>query len=271
MALLFFNSCSLKPVSKHKNSVYDAAHDLKLDVYSPRKADKPKEVLIFIHGGNWRSGKKSLYRFFGKGMARKGIVSVVIQYRLSPLTDYDGMAKDAALAVKWVKENISSYKGDSTKLFISGHSAGAHLAALIVTDKHYFKDLNMENPIKGTILIDAFGLDMHKYLTVSQNPKDSIYYPIFSKNPETWKKASPIFHLRKDMPPFLMFVGTKTYPAIKMTTDYFLKALQPYQPNTPLIEVNGKRHAGMIFQFYNPRKKAYKDVLGFIKETSEKK
>src|ERR1041385_3456178 len=100
-ALLFFSHCSIKPVFKKRNIVYDAGHQLALDVYAPRHAKGPKPVLVFIHGGNWSRGHKSIYKFFGKGMARKGIIGVVIDYRQMPSTDYKGMATDAAASIKW--------------------------------------------------------------------------------------------------------------------------------------------------------------------------
>lgn len=267
MGLLFFSRCSIKPVFKKRNIVYDAEHKLALDVYAPRHSKEPKPVLVFIHGGNWAHGHKKLYRFFGKGMARKGLVSVVIDYRLAPNADYKGMATDAARSIKWVKEHISAYGGDSTKIFVSGHSAGGHLAALVATDDSYFKSLGMPQPLKGSILIDPFGTDMYTYLRISQAPQDSAYYyPVFTSNPEVWKKASPVFHLHNGMPPFLLFVGGNTYPAIAYGTNQLQTALIPYQPDVKLIPVKRKHHVGMIFQFINPGNKAYKEILEFIRQ-----
>lgn len=267
ISLSFILLCSCAVV-KNKNIVYYAERNLKLDVYSPKKVDKPKEVLVFMHGGNWVRGKKSIYPFLGKGFAKKNIVTVIVNYRLSPKGTNDSMATNAALAVKWVKENISLYNGDTNHIFISGHSAGAQLAALIATDNTYFKKLNMQNPIKGTILIDPFGLDMYTYLT-HYHGRDSLYYPVFSNNPETWKKATPSFYFNKEMPPFLILLGTKTNDVIIKGSYDFLKALQPYQPNTKLILVKGKRHVGMIFQFLNRRVKSYKDIIDFIHQESK--
>ncbi len=262
--LMILSSCSIKPVSKSKNNTYSSVYNLQLDVYAPRKIKDPKKVLVFVYGGNWIHGKKSLYRFFGKGMARKGIICVVLNYRLSPRTDITGMADDVATAVKWVKTNCASFHGDTNNLFISGHSAGGHLAAMVATDNRYFEKLHMKNPIKGTILIDAFGLDMYKYLTVSKSPKDSIYKPTFTHDTSYWKKTSPIYYLNKHTPPFLLFVGGKTYPVIKQLNEVFYTELKKYQPNAPLIIVKGKSHVPMIFQFYNPGAKPYKPMIEFM-------
>lgn len=264
--LIVLSSCA---VQKTKNIVYNTQHDLKLDVYSPKKVDKPKQVLVFIHGGNWVRGNKSIYKFFGKRFAEKGIVTVIINYRLSSNATYDSLATNSAMAVKWVKQNITTYKGDTNKIFISGHSAGGHLAALIATDDSYFEKQNIKNPVRGTILIDAFGLDMYTYLSNNKSDYRKRYYSLFSEEPSIWKKGSPIFYLKKDMPPFLMFVGTKTVPVIIQGSNSFLKALQPYYPETKLIEVKGKHHVGMIFQFLNRRKTAYKEIIDFMDKESK--
>ncbi len=261
---LLMSACSIKPVSKTKNVTYNARHNLQLDVYTPRKIKEPKKVLIFVHGGNWIHGKKSIYPFFGKGMARKGIIGVVINYRLSPATNNEGMATDVAEAVKWVKENCSSFGGDPGSLYISGHSAGAQLAALVATDDRYFEKLGIKNPIKGTVLIDAFGLDMYRYFSLSKNENDTMYRRVFSNDPATWKKASPAYHLSKSMPPFIIFMGGKTYPVIKQMNEAFYAEAVKYQPATPFIIVKRKRHVPMIFQFINPGARAYKQILSFM-------
>lgn len=263
-AVLLFSACSIKPVSKTKNVTYSARQNLLLDVYAPRKIKEPKKVVIFVHGGNWIHGKKSIYPFFGKGMARKGIIGVVINYRLSPATNNEGMATDVAEAVKWVKDHCSSFGGDSGNIYISGHSAGGQLAALVATDNSYFEKLGMKNPIKGTILIDAFGLDMYRYFSLSKSENDTMYKRIFSNDPATWKKTSPAYHLSKAMPPFIIFMGNKTYPVIKQINQEFYADVVKYQPATQFIIVKRKHHVGMIFQFINPGAKPYKYILEFM-------
>lgn len=262
--LLLCTACSIKPVAKTKNVTYDTAHHLQLDVYAPRKIKAPKKILVFVHGGNWIHGKKSIYRFYGKGMARKGIIGVVVNYRLSPYTNYEGMANDVAAAVAWVKVNCKTIGGDTNNIYISGHSAGGQIAALVATDNSYFKKQHVVNPIKGTVLIDAFGLDMYRYFTVSENPKDTMYKRVFSNDPATWKKASPAYHLKKEMPPFLMFLGGKTYPVIKQVNNEFYNEVLKYQPATKLFIVKGKHHVSMVFQFISPYAKAYRHILEFM-------
>ena len=262
--LSLLSSCSIKPVSKTKNVSFSKNTNMLLDVYALRKSKTPRKILVFVYGGNWMHGKKSIYRFFGKGMARKGIVCVVLNYRLSPGANINDMATDVSEAVKWTQDNAASFKGDPNNIYISGHSAGGHLAAMMATDNSYFETLNMSNPIKGTVLIDAFGLDMYSYLKISKNPKDSIYIPTFTNNPANWKKYSPIYHLKNETPPFLMFVGGKTYPVIKQLNAEFYQEQKKHQPGLEVITVKRKKHVPMIFQFVNPGAKSYKHILSFM-------
>lgn len=263
-------SCSFKRVSKTKNIVYEPNHQLKLDVFSPLKSSVRGDVIIFIHGGNWRTGNKSIYRFVGKGFARKGITAVIINYRLSNKTTYPGMAADAAAAVKWTKENISKYKGDAGKIFLSGHSAGGNIAALLATDTRYFDSLKLNNPIKGVILIDAFGLDMNSYLKKQAGLfRDTIYYRAFTNDSLGWQDGSPAYHLREDMPRFLMLVSEKTYPFIMEDNLEFYYKLKEYQLNARLKLFKNRRHTRMITQFRNPHNKGYDLITEFLDEITK--
>lgn len=262
--VLLFSSCSRFYVNQKKDIEYNAEQKLKLDVYTPKKKTKElRNVLVFIHGGNWMNGSKSLYDFFGRGMAGKGIITVVIDFRQYPAANSE-MAMDAARSVKWVKENITAYGGDTNKIYVSGHSAGAQLAALISTDNSYFDALKIKNPIKGCVLIDAFGLDMYTYLKKEEQYRHEEYRTMFSKDEEQWKKSSPIYHLHEEMPKFIVFVGGKTYPNIIDGSNSFFTEVKKYQSDAQLIKVPRKRHTGMIFSYANPRKKAYRQLLQFM-------
>jgi acetyl esterase/lipase len=260
------NSCG---ISKYKNVTYlpaDAAaktEDLKLDIFTPKQTGHKKDVFIFLYGGGWSNGRKSLYKFLGKRMARKDVVGVVMDYPLSPKANYNDMAIASAKAVKWVKENISQYGGDPDRIFISGHSAGGHLATLISVREKYFESIGLKDPIKGVILIDAAGLDMYKYLTEDSGSR---YMTAFTKDPVQWKEASPIYHLHKGVPPMLIFTGGKTYPNIKDSNERFAKKLAENTIAYNYKVVKRKRHAPMIFQLYNSNHFIYKDILSFMKE-----
>ena len=267
------NSCAFRSIKRTKGIEYvksDPSNPIsgqKLNVFSPGKSEAKNDVLIFIHGGNWRSGRRYMYNFLGSRMARKGIVTVIISYPLSPKATYKEMAFSSALAAKWVKEHISSFGGNPEKIFISGHSAGGHLAALISVDNQFFDSLHIANPIKGTILIDAAGLDMYSYLKKENFDKDHTYLKTFTADPANWKKASPVYLLHPGMPPFLIYQGGKTYPSIKKTNEIFIHKLLPIAPATQHYILKCKRHIPMITQFFNPWNARYKEIIAFMKHT----
>ena len=108
---------------------------------------------------------------------------------------------------------------------------------------------------------------MNKYLIDEEAAGGIIYMDAFTKDHAVWKEASPIYHLHEGMPPMHIYVGGKTYPNIRESSDRFQKELLNYQPNVGYKIVSHKHHIMMIFQFYNAHNSLYKDILKFMKET----
>ncbi len=268
--LLACTSCAFKSINRSKNITYLPADNIankpeqKLNVFAPKKSAQLKDVLIFIYGGSWNSGRKELYSFFGTRWARKDVVTVIVDYPKSPKAGYDEMAIDVATSVKWVKENISTYGGDPNKIFISGHSAGGHLAALVGIKKEYFDRVGIANLLKGIILIDAAGLDMYGYLKTEGFEPGNTYLNTFSNDPKIWKEASPLYFLHKEMPPMLIYRGGKTYPSIEVSNEKFVTALKAFVPNPDYKILAGKKHVPMIAQFFNTGNLRYKEMKTFM-------
>jgi acetyl esterase/lipase len=235
-----------------------------LNIFAPRKPKDLKDVFIFIHGGSWKSGNKNFYSFLGNRMARKGVVTVIINYPLNNVATYNEMAIASAKAVNWVHENIKTYGGNPDKIFISGHSAGGHLAALISIREEYFDSIGIKSPLKGTILIDAAGLDMYGYLKEEQFNKSHHHLTTFTSDPDTWKEASPLYHLHKGIPALLIYRGEKTYPSIIKSNEKFIDALKDYIPSPDYKVLKGKRHIPMITQFLWPWNPLYKEIINFM-------
>ena len=122
-----------------------------LNIYHKKGDLQNQDVIIFIHGGSWSSGKKETYWWLGRNLAKKNIVTAVINYPLAPNATYKEMAAASAMAVKWVTANITTYGGNPNRIFLMGHSAGGHLCELINADPQYFQALGMVNPIKGVV------------------------------------------------------------------------------------------------------------------------
>ncbi|MNK54580.1 Phenmedipham hydrolase [compost metagenome] len=267
--LLFQTILASAQVKKAKNINYAGNTDEAntLNIFYKNDSIKDKPVLVFIHGGSWSSGKKETYWWLGRNFARKGVVTVIINYPLAPNVQYEKMGDDCALAVKWVSENIATYKASPDKIFIMGHSAGAHLAELINADPKYLKKAGIKNPIKGIILNDPFGLDMHEYLTTVE--KDHFYFDFirtFTEQPEVWKTASPMDYVNNIKNPHLLFYGSKTYGAIKLQTPKLYEKLKANGVRAEIKEIKGKSHVPMISQMIFGGNQLYEDILGFIEQ-----
>ena len=110
----------------------------RLDVYRPRGSGRrPAPVVIFLYGGRWQSGSKERYALVGGALARRGLVAVVPDVRLAPDAVFPDWVEDAALAVRWTRDNAARFGGDPAHLVVVGHSAGGHTAALLALDERY--------------------------------------------------------------------------------------------------------------------------------------
>jgi acetyl esterase/lipase len=231
-----------------------------LDVFAPKDRSALKEVFIFIHGGSWVSGNKNTYHFLGKKMAAKGKVAVIINYPLAHAASISQIEMSCAQAVKWCYEHIEEYGGNKNKIFVSGHSAGGHLAAMLSVNNNLFDSLGIKNPVKGCVLIDAFGLDMFTYLGHITYSPNGLFFKIFSGKSQTWKLHSPIYHI-ENKTPFLIYVGGKTFPAIKSSNADFNAKLKKKNINSEFKEIKNRGHIAMIFQLYFRRNKMYGEIL----------
>lgn len=257
-------------VKVDKNINYTDKHDQsrQLNVYYPTDRSSIKDVVIFIHGGSWSSGKKETYWWIGRNLARKGVVTAVINYGLAPDNQYEQMGNDCAAAVKWVLNHIADYGGNPSRIFLMGHSAGGHLAELINADPRYFKKAGIANPVKGVILDDPFGLDMKAYMTTAE--KDDNYYDFlrtFSKDPAIWEKGSPLYYVQHSRNPHLVFYGAETYPAIQIQSERLTSILKEEKVPVTLKIIKGKKHVGMISQMIFGSNQLYGFILDFLKNT----
>ena len=102
-----------------------------LDLY-PSPDRRHDTVVVFWYGGSWRSGSKQTYRFMGRALSSLGYTVVVPDYRLYPQAIFPAFIDDAAAAVKWVRDNLQP-----RRIILMGHSAGAHIASILVLEPHY--------------------------------------------------------------------------------------------------------------------------------------
>ena len=180
-----------------------------LDIYTPDApgGSAPSPVVVFIHGGAWQIGDKKYDGEKGEYFAENGFVYVTVNYRLSPEVIHPVHIQDVARAVAWVYRRIGEYGGDPDRLFLMGHSAGAHLAALAALDERRLTAEGLgPDIISGVLLLDGAGYEIPLLLSSAGWLYQKLYLPAFTDDPELQRDASPILHVEDDEspPPFLI-------------------------------------------------------------------
>lgn len=264
----FASSCAFRTVHRTKDITYtDSNADLsakQLDVYAPRKADN-LPVMVFFYGGSWKSGAKKTYHFLGNRLARRNVIVVIADYPLSPEYQVPAMQQAALEAVNWTKDHIAESGGDPDRIFVSGHSAGGHLASLIAVKEDELKPSENVKKLAGSILIDAAGLDMYGYLEKSSTGEGKKYLNAFTDDPSIWKEYSSMYFLTDDLSPMLILEGERTYPTIRGSRERFMKRISEKGIDDVTLKIYPKKkHIPMITQFLWTPGRVYKDVLGFI-------
>lgn len=229
-------------VEKFKDLSYNPAKTAdpvrhKLDLYVPKGA-KDFAVMMFVHGGAWKHGNKDLYGPLGETFAKQGIGTAVINYRL---TDSKGTVKhpdhieDVAKAFAWVKANCGKYGGSKDKLFISGHSAGGHLVALLATDESYLKAEGCTcRDIRGVMAVSGV-------YTITP----LLLGDIFSKDEAVCQAASPMTHCKGHHPPFLIAYGSHDFPFLDVMAEEFGKKLKAEKNEATVMKLD-RNHFSII-------------------------
>lgn len=177
---------------------YGDAPRQQLDVYQPASANKGI-VVVFFYGGGWRTGQRDEYRFVAQTLTRYGATVVIPDYRIYPTGVFPDFMHDAAAAVAWTQKNIAQYGGDPKKIYVVGHSAGAHIATLLALDKQYLAAQGL-----GTdVLAGVVGLATPANFAATLEDK---YRPAFGNQTEL-ERAQPIRYVRGDAPPMLLLHG----------------------------------------------------------------
>ena len=165
----------------------------KLDVYYPKNS-KNFPTVVWFHGGGLKGGNKSV----PKQLQEKGIAIVAVNYRLYPKVKTPVFINDAAAAVAWTFKNIKNYGGDSTKIIVSGSSAGGYLTMMVGMDKSYLKKHQIDaNDIFALLPLTGHAIT---HFTVRSENGVSKQQPIIDR-------YAPLYHVRSDAPPIVLYTG----------------------------------------------------------------
>jgi acetyl esterase/lipase len=272
-----------------------------LDVFSPADVGSKKSpVVVFVHGGTWMVGDKDFYginRGAGRMLARSGCVAVLPNYRLSPSVRHPEHARDVARAIAWAVKNAEKHGGDPGRIILAGHSAGGHLVSLVASDPSYLEDPALglgekgRRAIKGVIgLSGVYRIpDAAEFAKIAEvvvdhwksSPPGSLtslaapvlgmaspvlnpFLVVFGPTQEAREKASPVRHVRKGLPPFLLLYAEYEPPTVDEMSREYARALLGRGVPAELKYVAGASHRGFVRHLHDESGDTAKRVLEFI-------
>ncbi|MDB5388381.1 MAG: nlhH 1 [Planctomycetaceae bacterium] len=270
----------------------------RLDMFLP-KNKKNFPMVVLVHGGGWDTGDNrcaGLYSSVGQFLASQGIGVVLPNYRLSPNVKHPEHIKDVACAVAWTRSQAGKYGGDVQRLYLLGHSAGGHLVALLAADESYLKAEGMSSAdIKGVIAFSGVyrisegvmygslagsgpqALRIEQMLPLRGEYKPfwnwhppgvhvapDIFGPAFGESSKQRADASPITHVRRDMPPFLILSPEYEMPTLGPLADEFHAALRDKGCDARLLRVPKRNHNSLMFSAITTQDPAARAILEFV-------
>jgi arylformamidase len=277
---LLSSACHLRARSKvaeqvtfHDNLNYsaDADKDTGFDLYLPRNAPGKTPGLVFIHGGYWRNQARSyyqwytgLYQNFGLALAKRGIATAVIDYRLHPRAGLKDQLADVEAAVGFLKKNAATYNIDAARLYLSGHSAGGHLALMELWQK---KNPDVRGVIALSPILDVGHMRQHQDADFNRE----LTIPFFGNGTED-TKHSPATYVTADAPPVLILFGDQDYAyLVEQGTTYREKFKAAGLTKIRIETLPETDHSDMVLDVNTSDDKVSDVIAAYISQTGVSK
>jgi acetyl esterase/lipase len=232
----------------------------RLDVYEARSGRAENAVVLYLYGGGWRDGAREKYRFLGTALAARGVTTLIPDYRLYPSARFPDFVDDAACAYNWAFAHL-----DRRPVVLMGHSAGAHIAALLALDPSYRARFAPRAPAPAGFigLAGPYAFDPTTWGWTSD-----IFAPAASQ-PD---KARPVAQAsRPGAPPSLLLYGLNDDMVARFNGQEFAHALTRAGASARLIEYGDIGHVGIVTAIGRGlrwRAPVLRDALRFIRELS---
>ncbi|MFA5941929.1 MAG: alpha/beta hydrolase [Sinimarinibacterium sp.] len=180
------------------NLPYERTLGLDLDIYYPPQATGAP-VIVFFYGGRWSLRDKSEFEFVGQALASRGFIAVLPNVRKYPDVRFPDFVDDAARAVRWTRENAPTYGGDTDKLFVMGHSSGAHIAAMLALNEAYLKKAGGSRAwLRGMIGLAG----AYDFMPITAPDLRDLFGPV-----DRFQYSQPIFYTDGQNPPLMLIHG----------------------------------------------------------------
>jgi acetyl esterase/lipase len=218
----------------------------KIDLYGPNVTPaQAMPTLLFLHGGYWTHGYKEWLGFMAPAFVSLPALFISVGYRLSPQVKHPAALEDCRMAVAWAYEHVATYGGDPQRLFLGGHSAGGHLAALLTLQPHLLSAQGL--PADAiTACFPVSGV----YDLQGDLPQDRLH--AFLEPGASLVQASPVHYVRGNRTPFLLAVGQYDFPVLYEQAYTMAAALRQEAGTVEFIDIAGADHFQISLQGGDP-------------------
>lgn len=201
-----------------------------------------------------------------KPSLEKGYVFVAMNYRFVPNVDVKEMTSDIAKSIRWVHDHAKEFGGDPNAIIVMGHSAGAHLAALVCMDDSYLKAEKLSlSIIKGCVPVDCSMYDIPKRIKDGGSTPLALIEAIFT-NKSAWQRdCSPVAHIgkEKEIPPFLI-LHVASRPDTKAQSHWLADQLKIAEVSAKVVAAKGKTHGTINTDLGKPGDKPTQELFEFL-------
>jgi arylformamidase len=201
----------------------------RLDIF-PSKIHHSK-TLVFIHGGYWHLLDKAMFHFLAGHFLKYNVTTVLINYPLAPRSSIDEIVASCRKALRWLHDNVIRYNGDPTDLYLLGHSAGGHLASMLLVEQEA-KFIQAVISLSGVFRLEPV---MQSYLN------DSI-----GMDRENAIKNSPVFLNPANDCPLLLVTGTDESDEFKAQSEELYESWKGKNSNIEILKVPQKNHYSIL-------------------------
>jgi arylformamidase len=214
-----------------------------LDYFTPASPNAP--LLVFVHGGGWKRGDKdnATGREKATHYRKAGYAFASINYRLVPDATVEQQAADVASAIAYLRRNAAKLGFDPQRIVIMGHSAGAHLVALVGTDPQYLRAVGLDQSVlSGVVPIDGAAYDVAQQLVDGNRMMQDTYGEAFGDDPVRQRALSPTFQTASPNAPSFLILHVQREDGIRQS-QALAAALR--QNGTP-VQINSFEGKGLM-------------------------
>ncbi|MDJ0641229.1 MAG: alpha/beta hydrolase [Erythrobacter sp.] len=241
--------------------IYGQHQRQQIDVYEPDDAVDELPMVLFVHGGGWSFGNhKTTVQNKPNHFNDSGYYFASTGYRVLPDAPVEEQAKDVGAAVQALRGQAGAIGFDRDRIVLMGHSAGAHLAALVSTDPQYAGDAFAA--IKGVVLLDGAGYEIASSMAAAEPRAKNLYRDVFGEDPERHSALSPVTHAGGRDAPHWLALYVEDRERAKVQSEKLVAALSNGGASAQAVAISGTDHRRLNRELGTKAGTAQNEVVG---------